>query len=69
LIFVSSASSPSEESVVSTFTSIFTDSDLYVAVIVAVPLPLAVITPSSTVATDESDVFHVAFDPVMLLPS
>jgi len=38
-------------------------------VIVAVPLPLAVITPSSTVATDESDVFHVAFDPVMLLPS
>jgi len=63
------ASRESEEPPVeSTLTSIFTVSDLYDAVIVAVPLSLAVITPSSTVATEDLDVFHVAFDPEMLLP-
>jgi len=62
------ASRVSEEPVESTLTSIFTVSDLYDAVIVAVPLSLAVITPSSTVATEDLDVFHVAFDPEMLLP-
>jgi len=62
------ASRESEEPVESTLTSIFTVSDLYDAVIVAVPLSLAVITPSSTVATEDLDVFHVAFDPEMLLP-
>jgi hypothetical protein len=46
-----------------------TDFPLYLAVIVAVPFPTAVTTPSFTVATDDLEVAQEAADPARVFPS